>query len=57
MVDRAVELLGADRLLFGTDMTMEGGVGKILDADLTPQQRKQVLGENMQAILAKRALR
>lgn len=57
MIDRAVQLLGVDRLLFGTDMTMEGGVGKILDANLTDEQRRQILGTNMQTLLGKRAVR
>lgn len=57
MVDRCVEELGVDRLLFATDMTMEGGVGKVLDASLTPEQRVKVLGANFEAILARRAVR
>lgn len=56
MIDKAVEAVGVDRLLFGTDMTMEGGVGKILDAALTDEQRAQVLGRNFEAILARRAV-
>jgi len=39
MVEMAARELGADRLLFGTDMTMEGGVGKLLGADLTCARR------------------
>ncbi|NUM53225.1 MAG: amidohydrolase family protein [Candidatus Hydrogenedentes bacterium] len=56
MVDRAVEAVGVDRLLFATDMTMEGGVGKILDANLTDEERARVLGANFEAILRKRAV-
>jgi hypothetical protein len=56
MLDKAIEAVGPDRLLFGTDMTMEGGVGKILDANLTETQRKRVLGDNMAAILARRTV-
>lgn len=56
MMDKAVEAIGHERLLFGTDMTMEGGVGKVLDADLSEAQRKRVLGDNMAAILARKAV-
>lgn len=56
MVDKAIEALGVDRILFATDMTMEGGVGKILDANLTNEQRAKVLGGNFEAILKRRAV-
>jgi predicted TIM-barrel fold metal-dependent hydrolase len=54
MIEMAVRELGADRLLFGTDMTMEGGVGKVLGADLTEEQREQIYWRNMKAILDRR---
>ncbi|HOZ49434.1 MAG TPA: amidohydrolase family protein [Candidatus Hydrogenedentes bacterium] len=56
LVDRCVESIGVERLLFATDMTMEGGVGKVLDADLTEAQRRKILGESFQAILDRRAV-
>jgi predicted GIY-YIG superfamily endonuclease len=54
MVEMAARELGIGRLLFGTDMTMEGGVGKILGADLTEAQRERVFWKNMKAILDRR---
>lgn len=54
MVEEAVGELGAERLLFGTDMTMEGGVGKILGADITPAQREKIFWRNFQGILDRR---
>ncbi|MFH1570778.1 MAG: amidohydrolase family protein [Gemmatimonadota bacterium] len=54
MVEMAVSELGARRLLFGTDMTMEGGVGKILGARLTRAQRELIFWRNFQAILDRR---
>ncbi len=54
MIELAAKELGAERLLFATDMTMEGGVGKILDADLTDEQREQIFYKNMKAILERR---
>ncbi len=54
MIEMAVRELGAERLLFGTDMTMEGGVGKIMGADITEAQREEIFWKNMAAILEKR---
>jgi predicted TIM-barrel fold metal-dependent hydrolase len=54
MVEMAAQVLGADRLLFGTDMTMEGGVGKILGADLTDGQREMIFWRNAVRILSGR---
>ncbi len=54
MVERAARELGIDRLLFGTDMTMEAGVGKILAASLSDADREQVFWRNMRRILDRR---
>lgn len=54
MIEMAAKELGVDRLLFGTDMTMEGGVGKILGADISESQREKIFWKNMVAILRKR---
>jgi predicted TIM-barrel fold metal-dependent hydrolase len=43
MVERAVSLLGADRLLFGTDMSYEAGIGKLLGADIPEERKKTIL--------------
>ncbi|MBT3342540.1 MAG: amidohydrolase [Gemmatimonadetes bacterium] len=51
MVEMCVRELGADRLLFATDMTMEGGVGKILGAELTSSQQEKIFWKNFQKIL------
>jgi predicted TIM-barrel fold metal-dependent hydrolase len=55
MVEMAARELGVDRLLFGTDMTMEGGVGKILGAALTGRQKERIFARNMQDILDRRS--
>lgn len=54
MVEMAVRELGADRVVFGTDMVMEGGVGKVLDANLTASQREHIFWRNMKGILNQR---
>jgi hypothetical protein len=35
-------------------MSMEEGVGKVLDADLTEEQRERIFASNMKDILARR---
>ena len=56
IVDRTVAALGIDRLLFATDMTFEGSMGKALDADLTDDAFSKLMGRNFQAILDRRAI-
>ena len=51
MVEMAASELGGERLLFGTDITMEGGVGKILGADVTASDKEQIFGKNIRKIL------
>jgi len=56
MVDRCVEELGVGRLLFATDMAMEAGVGKVLDAGVSRADRARILGDNFSAILDRRSV-
>lgn len=49
-----VRQLGHERLLFATDLTMEGGVGKILSAPLTREQREAIFWRNFQNLLDRR---
>ena len=51
---RCVRELGHRRVWFATDATMEGGVGKILSADLTPEQREDIFWRNLQKLLDRR---
>lgn len=53
MIDMAVEYLGADRLLFATDMNYETGVGKIMWAKLDEAGRKKIFFENFNNLLRK----
>ncbi len=53
-VELCVRELGHHRLLFATDATMEGGVGRILSAELTPAQREDIFWRNFQRILDRR---
>lgn len=49
-----VRELGHERILFATDRTMEGCVGKILSAELTPAQREDIFWRNLQKLLDRR---
>ena len=50
-VEFAVREMGASRVLFGTDGTMCGAVGKVLDADITEQEREMIFWSNAERIL------
>ena len=54
MIEMAVEVLGPDRLLFACDMSMTAGVGKLRGARISEEDRRKILGGNMQTILARR---
>jgi predicted TIM-barrel fold metal-dependent hydrolase len=54
VVEMAARALGADRLLFACDMSMTASVGRLRGADLTPSERRKILGENMERLLARR---
>ena len=53
-IGMCVRELGVERILFATDMTVEGCVGKILSADLTAEQREAIFWRNLQKILDRR---
>jgi predicted TIM-barrel fold metal-dependent hydrolase len=53
-IGMCVRELGHKRILFATDQTMEGCVGKILSADLTPAQREDIFWRNLQTLLERR---
>lgn len=54
MVEMCVRELGADRLLFGTDMTMEGGVGKMTAAAISKADKEKICFRNWEKILTRR---
>ena len=53
-IEMCVRALGVSRILFATDQTMEGCVGKILSAQLTSEQREDIFWKNAHAIFARR---
>ena len=56
MIDRCVRELGVDRILFACDGSMERGLGKMLDAELTPDQLRMIFSDNFLKILARRKI-
>jgi uncharacterized protein len=54
VVEMAVKTLGAGRVVFGCDMSMTAGVGKMRAAELSAPDRAAILGGNMAKILAGR---
>lgn len=51
-VEFAVAELGAGRVLYGSDGTVAGSVGKVLDATVSETEREQILWGNAERILA-----
>ena len=51
MIEMAARVLGPKRLLFGCDMSMTAGVGKMRGANLAPEDKRQIMGLGMKQIL------
>ena len=51
IVDRTIATLGVNRVMFATDGSMEEGIGKVLEADLTPAERARVFAGNARRLL------
>ncbi|MDA0709627.1 MAG: amidohydrolase family protein, partial [bacterium] len=56
-IEFAVAEMGVERVLFGTDGTMAGSVGRVLEADLTEDQRELIFWGNAARILAPQGAR
>jgi predicted TIM-barrel fold metal-dependent hydrolase len=54
VVEMAVRLLGAERLLFACDQSFTASVGRIRGAEISESDRRKILGANMQRILSRR---
>jgi len=54
LIELALRVCGPDRVLFGCDMSMTAGVGKVRAAEMSDAVRAQILGGNMQRILQRR---
>lgn len=54
-IERLVAAIGAERVLFATDATMECGVGRILSPELTEAPREDIFWRNFERLLARRS--
>lgn len=57
IIEMAAQVLSVDRLLFGCDMSMTAGVGKIRGAQLSDADKEKILGGNMRKLLAMRRVK
>lgn len=46
IIEQSVLQLGAERILFGTDMSFSASIGKMLDADITEAEKKEILNNS-----------
>lgn len=53
MIEMAVKEVGADRVLFGTDLTICTGISKIEGSELTKDQKEKIYYKNMLKLLQK----
>ncbi|MCC7498178.1 MAG: amidohydrolase family protein [Bryobacterales bacterium] len=53
VVEMAVSVLGASRLLFACDTSLTASVGRMRSAEIDDASRRKIMGENMQQILAR----
>jgi predicted TIM-barrel fold metal-dependent hydrolase len=54
VIELAVRTLGAERVVFGCDMSMSASMGRIRGAILSDAEKRKILGGNMEAILKRR---
>ena len=54
MLERAAQVLGADRLVFGCDMSMTASVGRMRGSNLSASDKAKILGGNMAKLLQRR---
>jgi predicted TIM-barrel fold metal-dependent hydrolase len=54
VLEMAARVLGVDRLLFGCDMSLTAGMGRIRAAVLGQEEKAKILGGNMEKILESR---
>lgn len=54
MIDMAIKYIGVDRLLFATDINYETGVGKIMNANISDEDRQKIFFDNFNNLLKKR---
>jgi predicted TIM-barrel fold metal-dependent hydrolase len=59
MIEEAVKVVGADRVLFGTDWPLlepNAQIQKIKSSRISEEEKRMILGENMMGLIRKRAI-
>jgi predicted TIM-barrel fold metal-dependent hydrolase len=52
MVEYAVKLLGAERVVYGSDnCDMAGQLAKVLAAEITSEEKRMILAENIERVM------
>lgn len=51
MINLTVQSVGVERVLFATDVNYETSIGKIMDANLTEEERKKIFFDNFNNLL------
>lgn len=52
--EMGVAVVGASRVIFGTDNCIHAALGKVLGADISEKEKRMILGENMLGLLQMR---
>jgi hypothetical protein len=52
-IEAGVREVGAERIIFGTDNSICGGMAKILNAEITEEERRIIFGQNLLGLLTK----
>ena len=55
LVEYAIEIMGADRLLFATDMSVTAGVGKFMSAKMSSEDREKIASGNFLRLVGRGA--
>ncbi len=55
LVEYAIEIMGADRLYFATDMSVTAGVGKFMSAKMSDEDRNKMASENFLQLVGREA--
>ncbi|MGE0760757.1 MAG: amidohydrolase family protein [Pirellulaceae bacterium] len=54
VMELALEVLGPERLVFGCDMSLTAGVGRMRAAELSAENKARIMGGNLTQLLARR---
>ena len=53
-IEAGIREVGAERIIFGTDNCICGGMAKIYNAEITDRERRMIFGENLHKLLTRK---